>query len=338
MKILHLNKATTHNYPTFSDLPHSAVLDLIAGPFADVIRTVWQGHLIEYLTAPDVRRHVWHSWLSVQPDPDTYDQQMLDFLSYSKSRHIIADRFGCCPDGYLPVLKRLGTQARRPETYRNLFRVLAGGGHLAKLVHHSKEIHDHILACLTSIPNDQFSTAIVSRLLSRSVDPDKFHGTVWIANQLKSVIGPDQVIHHVSKSSNPMRALRKLVLEMPFPEPPFDCRHPLVPVRSIDELRSLSKKFRNCLTDIDRLSDVVFSIQAGQQYLYHWGSTDEPALILLQKFASVGWVIDEAFGLDNRHLSETTLRQIEDVLAGYPTICPAWPLHMTIPSRGWFFE
>ncbi len=314
------------------------VIDLISGDFSEKIHLIWHNRVSEYLTATDFRRHVWCGWLAKHHRCERSEEEVFSFLTKSKSRDIIADTYGSCPNGYLSVLKRLGTVARKPRVYQCLFKTLSYGGYRAKLIHHAKDIDDELIYQLAAVPSDEFSNIIVSCLYRRSVDPEKLLGAVWVASQVSSRLGREQVVAAMCGASNPMRALRDLVLQLPFPSSPITYQSPLFPVGTVEEVRALSLKFQNCLRETDTLSELAFAIQSGQQCLYHWNDEENPALVLVKKFSSLGWVIEEAYGIGNKHLDEITMHRIECAFGTTGTVCLAWPTEMTIPTRGWFFE
>ena len=290
----------------------------------------------EYLLATDARRHVWHSWLSTKQDR-TLSTEVKDFLRFSKSKTIISHGFGTCPAGYLSALKKCGLSAQEPIFYTSLFEMLFRGGSLAKLIHHSKGFDIETVTSLTSIPSDDFSAEVLAILIRASVDPDRLCGAVWLAQMVREAMGTEMVARTLGSTSNPLRALQKLLLQLPLPSPPRAFHAPLFPVTEAGEVRALSQRFRNCLRDIDQLAEIIFSIQAGRQYLYRWDG-EEPALILMSRFGLNGWVIEEVGGIENRRVSQQSQKQIELSMAGDPSICLAWPGKQVLPTREWFFS
>lgn len=316
--------------------PQNSALSILSGPFYDSVRLIWSDRISEYFLATDARRQVWHSWITARQG-ETFSTGIRDFLSLAKSKDIVSDGFGMCPVGFLSALKRSGATARQPIFYRNLFEMLTRGGSLAKLIYHCREFNIEAVTELSSIPSDEFSTQVLAILIRASVEPDRLCGAVWLSQMLRGPMGADVVIGTLGRTSNPIRALQSLLLQLPLPAPPRTFSSPLFPVKDAEEIRVLSRQFRNCLRNIDQLSEIIFSIQSGRQYLYRWDG-EEAALILLTKFGPNGWVIEEARGIENRRVSQQSQQQIELALGGDPTICPAWPSRQALPTREWFFS
>lgn len=314
----------------------NSVAELISGEFSEKIHRIWGSDLMEYLTASDYRRHVWCAWLSRktehQPNPS-----LSDFLRFTKSRDIIMDGFGSCPPGFLPILRKLGTSAEQADFYLSLFELFSKGGRATKLIQHGTNLDRDIVSNLLEVPDDEFSVQVLSHLIQKSVEHDRFSGAVWVAGMLKEAIGETTVINALRQSSNPLKALRQMLVTLEFPPAPFHFDGPLIPVASSHELRLLGHEFRNCLRDPDELVDIAFGIQAGRHFLYRWNGT-EPGVVQLSKFGTSGWLIEDAKGLGNAKLSRDTQHQILDLFAQYPAICPAWPRRQALPSYVWFYN
>lgn len=314
----------------------NSIAALISGEFCETIHQVWGNDLVEFLAASDYRRHVWCAWLSKkteqQPSPS-----LSDFLRFAKSRDIIKDGFGFCPPGFLPILKKLGTKAEEAEFYLGLFELFSKGGRATKLVQHGTNLDRDIVVNLNEVPDNEFSAQVLSHLIQKSVEHDRFSGAVWIANVLKDALGEAPVVAALKHGANPLKTLRRMLIQLEFPPAPFKFDGPLVAVSSSNELRLLGHEFRNCLRETEEHVDMVFGIQAGRHCLYRWNGA-EPGLVQLSKFGRDGWLIEDAKGIANAKLSRETQLQILELFNLYPSICPAWPRRQALPSYIWFYQ
>ncbi len=247
------------------------------------------------------------------------------------------DGFGSCPAGLLPALKKLGTTAQQAEVYLGLFDLFSRGGQAAKMIQHSEKLDLDLVNNLIEIPDDEFSIRVLSYLIQRDVEPDRFSGAVWVAHLLKEAIGEALVLDALHKSANPLKALRRLLTQLEFPPSPFDFNGSLVPITSANDIRLVAHEFKNCLRDPEEFVDIVFGILAGRQCLYRWNGA-EPGLVQLARFGQRGWLIEDAKGASNAHLSRDTQQEILNVLAQFPSICPAWPRRQALPSYIWFYN
>lgn len=332
--MFNLTNGNTYNLP-FTKTSNS-VAELISGEFHDKIHQIWNDSMMEYLAAPDFRRQVWHAWLSSKICPEL-DASLIDYLRFTKSRDLIKDGYGSCPPGYLSSLKKLGTAAREADVYLGLHDLFSRGGQVAKMLQHTQKVDLDTVTNLTEIPNNEFSAQVLRRLIQKSVEPERFSGAIWVAYLLQESLGEAAVLTALYQSSSPMKALRRMLTQLEFPEAPFDFGERLVPVTSGNNIRIAAYAFKNCLTDPEELVDLVFGILSGRQYLYRWTGA-EPGLVQLGKFAARGWIIEDARGQSNAFFSRDTRREILDALAGYSSICPAWPKHQALPSYIWFYS
>ena len=105
------------------------------------MRQIWPGSRIaDYLTAPDARRHIWHACLAsecgtfspVVNDPDLLYSRLMSM----RAKVLIVQAYGVRPRGITGTMRRLGPEARAPEIYRMIVRVLDEGAVGAKILIH----------------------------------------------------------------------------------------------------------------------------------------------------------------------------------------------------------
>jgi hypothetical protein len=315
----------TWRYPMAYVPGSSSVLSLLAGEFTPEILSIWGEYRVhEYLAAPDQRRHVWHCWLALRREGDfsVSVDPTYQVLTLTRSNAIIRDGYGCCPNGLLSALSRLGAEARRPEFYPALAGILTGGGEVAKLIHHSKEIDDRTVFALSSIPGDPTGRRIAEALLNRSVPEIWLGSLIWMIGRLRVAL-PDQDIEQtILSSTSPIRTTQRLISELPYPAPPFPMIDLLEPVTTAAHLASLAHEFGNCLTDRQRSMEASLAVQAGRQYFYHWRG-EQPVLLAFSRFGNLGWTLREACGRRNQRVSFTTGLELKRALLSLRDVCPS---------------
>lgn len=315
------------------------VLSLIAGPFAEQVSAIWANRIFEYLGATDRRRHLWHAWLSQNTSRNLTQEveEVYNFLSFAKSKIIASDGFGNTPAGFIPALGRLGATACQPAFYLALHRVLSIGGRVAKLIHHMQALDHETITMLASVPRDDLNAVIIQHLIDRSVEPSKIPAMLWMIGRLKTVIGGDVVDETVLSSGNPVLAVHQKISGLSFPISPWPEMGLLKPVTSAAHLRAIGHEHNNCLTDFHRLWDAVLSVLSRHCYFYEWRG-EQPALIMFNQFAGLGWVITEAYSKNSRRLAPKTRAEIGDLIFANPNICPVWPDRSLVPTLSYYFD
>lgn len=307
--------------PVATNLAGNSIVALLAGFFTEDVTRVWDGRKIEqYLLASDGRRHVWHAWFAQKTGEPDDPATVHDFLTRSKSRDIISDAFGRCPNGYVSGLKRLGPVARSGDFYRSLFRVLARGGALAQCVHRMRTIADEDVACLSSLPDGIISDRMIALFQKAKLPTFTWSEVLWLASRIVDVDELAPARKAMARSPNPVDHILDLIRQLPFPRPPFEARDQLVPVTSGDELAGAARSFRNCLADREVLTGAILAVLSGRRYFFRWQG-ERPALLAFDQVGSFGWSVSEASGRRNERLSSHLLLEITKSLEGEPSIC-----------------
>lgn len=307
--------------PVATNLAGNSIVALLAGFFTEDVTRVWDGRKIEqYLLASDGRRHVWHAWFAQKTGEPDDPATVHDFLTRSKSRDIISDAFGRCPNGYVSGLKRLGPVARSGDFYRSLFHVLARGGALAQCVHRMRTISDEDVASLSSLPDGIISDRMIALFQKAKLPTFTWSEVLWLASRIVDVDELAPARKAMSRTHNPVDYILGLVRQLPFPQPPFEARDQLVPVTSGDELAGAARSFRNCLADREVLTGAILAVLSGRRYFFRWQG-ERSALLAFDQVGSFGWTVSEASGRRNERLSSHLLLEITKSLEGEPSVC-----------------
>lgn len=316
--------STRPSFLTKLDPEHNSVVRLIAGQFVNDVSRVWgPDRLHEYLAATDLRRHIWHSWLAA--NRAGIDDRSYDFLTTQKARSIIAEGYGCCPVGMLPMLRKLGPQAKQLDYYRALAGVLKRGDACARAVIRSNEIDTEMIIALASLPDDEQSQSLIGALVNKPISISLVAPLVWIADRLTNAMPGSDICGQMAATTNPLKLAQQLAMSLPFPTPPFPASSRFVPIVSGAELHAVGIHLDNCLKDSRYLIQAVLDVLSGQEVFYRWIGRDETILIQLNRFAQLGWSIGD-FQRTGDHLSRTPGIPIELVsyLSTLPNVFPGY--------------
>ncbi|TPI27331.1 hypothetical protein FJW07_31455 [Mesorhizobium sp. B3-1-9] len=298
-----------------------SVITLLARHDYAQIQLIWQDDRIyEYLLASDTRRHTWHAWLAIH-NTATHDvTQTYRFLTFAKSREIIEKAFGSCPAGMVSALGKLGPFARAKHAYLALHKVLTAGGPLARHVHQSPKMNDDDLASLATAVNKTESNPVVRALLKCNISAQAMVELLWVVARMPSRYEERHLVRCISEGRQPANILANLYGLLPFPAPPFDQAGALIPITTAEQLRMEGQQFNNCLRKPgEEFAAALASVLSGQRYFYSWEG-ENPALFAFARCGSVGWILAEHSGPANSRVPDAVIAQVEDVLAGIPSV------------------
>ncbi|WP_137113318.1 hypothetical protein [Mesorhizobium sp. GR13] len=297
-----------------------STIAMIAGPLTNLVLSAWGADQIHhYLVAPDHLRHLWNAWLSQRAQ---VDHSASDYLKTTRSKEIVADAFGSCPPGYLNALAKLGAVAKRAELYRDLYIVLSRGGKLARLIQHSKQIDDDAIIALSRLPDDPHSVEVAENLIRRKSEAGAIRELIWIVTTLRYRFPQLDIDDLILNSGNPIAEIQKIVIGLPFPDPPWTATGNLKPVTSAKDLTAIAKEFDNCLAEPEKALEASLAVQSGRRYHYVWEGTQR-VLLSFSRFGDLGWIVREAGTRCDAFMTSTTKSDIQSVLAMIPQVCPA---------------
>jgi hypothetical protein len=106
--------------------------------------------------------------------------------------------------------------------------------------------------------------------------------------------------------------LHSILQHSPLPQPPWDGRGAIAPLRTVSEIQKAGKELHNCLVEPERWLPALL----GQCCYYRVGEPLGPAVVAVVGDGLIGaWRIDSCAGEHNRPLRAPTKRQIFDAFA-----------------------
>ena len=312
-----------------TDVSRYATTTLIgaaAGEFEPIVSAIWTDKNVSaYITAGNLKRHVWHAWLAsdfgAQQLLVNSGGELLGHLAGCRNKALLAEAYPDPREGLLSALARLDFRAKGKKFYRDLAQAIGKGGVTAKLVWHSRDLTESQIGMLARLRPEYATQQILDHLLVPFVQPAEVELLCWLLDRLRADLG-DDYIRRVLASKRPVGIIRRTLGETPFPAAPWAGTKLLRPVTSQRRLREMAALLRNCLTDEALLWEATSGVLQGGKYFYEW-SGNEPALLLARPLVGIGWVVAEADGYQSRGLDPSTIVQIESELATSSDICPS---------------
>lgn len=314
----------------------NGAVGLLAHDFQEQVSAIWAGaRIVEYLSATDARRQVWHAWLAASPTQLSDHNAMSGPLVYqhltlTAGRTLLEQVYGRCPQGALNTLGKLGPEARPRDIYQGIIAVLGQeGSAAAKLLRHAPTIDNEVILALATLPPGLGSRALLAVFKAGTVPGHALGYLCWTLQRLEHLAGAS-VAQGVMESDTPLRALRDAVLALAFPAPPWGGTELIVPVTSAAMLRRIGQEFANCLTGAPVWRQTILRILSRERYLYWWRG-GEPALLSFRPVGPVGLYIAEASGIRNAPVSPRTMTAIGEALRESGCLSP-------VPVTDWFLS
>ncbi|MER8369684.1 hypothetical protein [Mesorhizobium sp. M1378] len=301
-----MKKAATQEmaamYPNRTSSVHNlngsekSIIALLARQDSAQVQSIWPNDRIcEYLLASDSRRHTFHAWIAVHGTVIGDAAETYRFLTFAKSRQILAHAFDSCPAGMISALGKLGPYAKPKHVYAALHQVLAPAGPLANHLYQAAEIRDDEIISLGSASTMPVSNRVFRALLKCKIPAPTLVELLWVIAQLVPMHDEQHLVRAIAQGRQPAAVLANLLSLMPFPNPPFEHVGALVPITTAEQLRKVGNEFDNCLKGGEELACALASIQSGQRYFYRWDG-DHPTLLAFCKCGPIGWILAERSG------------------------------------------
>ena len=229
----------------------------------------------------------------------------------TSKKELLKKLFPAEPDGMLNVLPKLPDKPLTQKDYRQLQGVLQCDT-VRKRLFHAKRVckHDLYLGDIPERLPKKFFYGKVMLCIKSVDDYYRFCMLVRGAKLLGFKITERELkeIDEVARTTQDMEKLsgwfmRKFI-ELPLPAPPWKGNANILPVRSLEELKAVGEKFKNCL----RGDGYVHSAAMRGSYFYVCESP--PAVIRLSSDALFGWVLEEIKGAGNREIPYNQHNQI----------------------------
>jgi len=304
----------------------NSVLTLIAGEFAEDVGRIWAGARIsDYLTAPDVRRHVWHCWLTsnlaglerrFRSDPTAASRRLMA----TKGRNLIEAAYGTCPAGLLQALGKCGPRARSIDFYRALIQALARDDLGAKFIRHSESLSEALVLNVAALPTRLQSKPLFAALRSWTLAPEDFAHFAWAADRIDSM-GVAGGIEAIFCADNPLKALHEAFRSLALPTPPWPGDGRLRPVTSQAGLMRAGEALDNCMAYPDSAAQAVSDVLRGRCFFYEWVG-DEPGFLRFGNISPLGWVLEDGRGVRNSLLSSGTWLEVQHAFGSWADLAP----------------
>lgn len=289
--------------------PTPDIINYIAGDFCPTITQIWEPAAVsEYLMASAARRHIWHAVFSArQRDTRTFSD-IRKSLTERRGKDLIREAYGSCPPGMIRLLSKLGPRAESSDFYRAVHSALSRGDILTRILQHEKSIDPRMVYGIAYLPTDRITARIASFALRRGVSDIDIEELSWVGRRIADFDQSGKTLESISKSSNPITALRKAIANLPFPRAPWEAQG-ISPVQSAEELAAVARRMGNCLADPDQFYSSCLDVHAGLAY-YFQTPGDNNLLLKFSKFGNLGWYLDECRGLRNRRPSKDEIEHI----------------------------
>lgn len=305
------------------------LINYIAGEFAPSISTIWEGgELSEYLMATIAQRHVWHAVLAAPNHVLPPLVNMRSWLMKSKLKDLLRVAFGTCPPGMVHLLSNLDPRAESAEFYRAVHLALSRGDVLSRILQHSRTVDPRMVFGIAYLPTDRITEKIAGYALRRGVTDFDLEELSWLGRRIGDFDQSGVVLDAISKSSNPLMAMRKAIASLTFPNPPWRVKE-LLPIETAGELSSIARQLDNCLADHDQFYSSCVDVQAGVAYYFRTPG-DDYLLVKFSKFAGLGWYLDECRGPKNRR---PTVEEIDRIAKAVSHLDGIWCRRLSYQMR-----
>lgn len=309
--------------------PIPDLIQYIAGEFTPSILAIWsERDLGEYLMATSAQRHVWHAVLSASNHALPPMEERRDWLTQSKRKDLLRVAFGACPPGMVRLLSKLTPRAESADFYRAVHSALSRGDVLTRILQHAHTIDRRIVLGVANLPTDRIAVQMASYALRRGILDLDIEELSWLGRRIADFEQSGEVLDAISRSSNPLRALRNAIVNLPFPDAPWTVQS-LVPINSAAELSGIALKLDNCLTDHDQFYSSCVDVHAGIAYYFRTPG-DDHLLVKFSKFAGLGWYLDECRGPRNRR---PTMQESDNLTKAVSHLGGVWPRRLSYQMR-----
>lgn len=211
------------------------------------------------------------------------------------------------PVGLKRVVQCLPGRVLEAESYRRLVQLLDDPA-AAKLLYHAGEIDDPAIKIIDDVP-----VALRSVVFAMQ---DWFRGMESLNDGLRYLVrrgGASSFdafvsdLAHIRQPEQLIAKIKSIVEALPLPDfvPPAKVGH----ARRIDrtaEIRSLAKRWRNCL------ETYIWRVDGGESAIYLWEDAELQAICAVRRRARLGWFLDQVKGPRNDEVEPAHLETIRN--------------------------
>jgi hypothetical protein len=215
-------------------------------------------------------------------------------LTRGSVRQVLDRVLGHCPAGIKRVLARLPGEVLQRQNYQRLVHLLVDSDS-ARVLYHADKINDLAIQVLADLPKPlrrplPFALSDWPRRLNGLADSLRFLVSRGVAFNFEEMVA---ALATVTAYPQLAAMIVSWVGSLPLPEslpPPTvgNARR----LDRVDEVCSLTRAWRNCLSSYDT------AIDAGSCAVYLW-EAQRPAACLAQRHGRLGWFLDEVKGPRN---------------------------------------
>lgn len=286
-----------------------ALLQAKAGPFAGRVARVWPAPHDEYMTLPDVKRHLAHVCLRrvhathAGRDAGAFRRD----LARRNAKAFLAKWKPEAPKGFLRALEKLGPAFWKPADYRVLEALLAEGGWTAQAVQQMPAwISPQKLRAAVALPV-RFRHHAITRWLTGPSDARAVNEAIELIGVVRGerFVKERAFLDTLRKAPTRaafFRALAEAARPKALPTPlPGTAR--LRPLATVKDVEAAGLRFRNCLSD--HVDDACFR----GAVFFEW-TGEEPAVMEVTPEGVAGWRLQELRGMANADPSPATRKAI----------------------------
>jgi hypothetical protein len=219
---------------------------------------------------------------------------MVQLLFRGKANAILDTTLGHRPRGLKRAVRHMPHIMLTEESYRGLVELLADP--LAvRFISHWLEIRNFTIRSVKAVP--LALRALIFPMLQTMEDMSSFPDALKSIASRSGKFSFDELVAYLASTKQPVQFVAKLtsiVESLPIPEglPPSNVLH-AKRIDSAKELRSLGRKWKNCL------GSYVWSVEQGQSAIYLWQCAEIEAICSVTRKGRLGWFLEDIKGPSN---------------------------------------
>mgnify|MGYP003564549257 CR=1 FL=1 len=233
---------------------------------------------------------------------------LLSRLVLSRNEDIIAQTYGSCPAGFLPMISRFGECGRRSQIYTGLFQLLEAHEELAKpllAACQSGPPSDDLIELAQALPPTPTGVQVAARF-------DSARDYEQLMRPYEAITGAAELseahLQRIARGESPDKLLERLYLDLPFP-PPALTSPELEHIANGHALVRAAREFSNCL------GSFVAEALKGERQFYIWRRADDADVVVsIGNEPPFGWYLSEAKLARNAGLPRQLRKELKSFL------------------------
>ena len=184
---------------------------------------------------------------------------------------------------------------------------------------HSPQLSDELIHAFTTLPTGLASKRAIRLVVRGQISPVDLATFGWTLSRIKQ-LREKEAYERVLRSTDPLDAIVQLLLNFPFPAPPWPGTDLLKPVTSRTALHRIGVELKNCLSAPRWLAQAVLKVLNGTVYFYEWGG-EQRALLQFVRLQDIGWYLEQIESVDGEDISEMSQKAVIETCLGSPVMC-----------------